>query len=164
MSVPQDSLGGPNLAAVYHDWFKGHAEAAGERPPKGEDEASSKDMQDIREGFAPLPPGSTCIFDLEPLPHGCEQLYWPTWHFELYDEHGTLRHQAMLNNEHPAEDGFVGIQAPESPSSVWTKSSGYRLICNFDPNAFTFKGYLEVSGEVGALKSGVTVIPWTARK
>ena len=158
----QDSLGGPNLAAIYHSWYTGHAEAAGERPPKGKDEATNQEKADVLAGHSPLPPGSTCILDLEPMPHGCEQLYWPTWLFKCLDDQGVVRFDGVLNNENHAIEGFVGIQSPDSPSGVWTKSSGYRLICHFDPLPFPAK--FEISGTVGGIDSGTLVLPWVSQK
>jgi hypothetical protein len=159
---PQNALGGPNLAAIYHTWYQGHAEAAGERPPKGEDEATAQEVADVRAGVNPLPPGATCIFDLEPMPHGCEQLYWPTWKFKCLDDQGVVKFEGVLNNENQAIPGFVGIQSPESPTSVWTKSSGYRLICSFDP--LPYPARFEISGTIGGIDAATLILPWVSQK
>lgn len=155
----QSALGGPNLAAIYHNWFEGHAAKAGEAH-KGSDEASAQDVVDVRSGKNPLPPGATLILDLEPLPHGCQQLYWPTWHFRALSEDGSVVAEGDLSNENHAVDGFVGIQAPDREEGVWNKSSGYRLICGLDDKLPKCK--LEISGEVGGIASKVTTIPWVS--
>lgn len=156
----QTGVSTPALAAVYHSWFMGHAEAAGERPPKGEDESSSQDLADIQEGKSPLPPSSHCIFDVEPLPHGCpREWYWPTWEFSFFNmDSGELVASGSLSNEGPVMTGYVGIQAPETPDSVWNKSSGYRLICYFEPLSFAAR--IEIKARLGSAVSGTKVIPW----
>lgn len=160
----QTGLSAPTRpTTAYHTWFLGHSEHAGEKPPRGEDEASTADVAAIQAGTQPLPPGAVCIFDVEPAPHGVPRtLYWPQWHFEAYaDGETTPRLKGVLSNENHAIPGFVGIQSPDRADGVWQMSSGYRLICGFDP--LPFKARFVFWAGFGDNVSEKSEIPWVSQ-
>lgn len=125
MSVPQTSLRGPSFATAYHDYFRGNP-AEGRNPG----EASYQECQNILLGLSPFPAHSHAIFDLDNEPRGSEPLYWPTWVFEFIDEAGSIFRKDILCNETP-EGEFGLIVGKDTPSSIWNRSSGYRLMLNF---------------------------------
>lgn len=159
----QVGLQDTTFTTAYHDWFWGHAEKAGECPPRGMDEASSAEIQKIKDGTLDLPHGSSCIFDTEPSPRDCEQtLYWPHWFFEAYDyDTGELRLTAELWPEHPAVDGFVGVTGNDTPTSPANTSSYYRIRVKFHP--LSFKARIVYWTGFGANISNKGVIPWVSR-
>lgn len=138
------SLEGVSWATAYHDYFKGDPV---DNRQKGE--TSYAEMDAISSGRVPLPSGCRLIFDVDNMPHGSDVLYWPTWYLDIYDK-DTLVTTVTLNNETPEND-IARIQGKDTPSSVWTRSSGYRLICVYE--GVDYISTLRVRAEVGGIKS-----------
>jgi hypothetical protein len=76
-------------------------------------------------------------------------LHWPTWTLSLYDA-GKLRDTVVLNNEAPEND-IARIQGKDTPSSTWTRSSGYRLVMVFEGASYIAE--LRLRAEVGGITS-----------
>jgi len=156
MSVPQTSLRGPSLATVYHDLFKGNPDEG-----RNKGESSFQEMQNMLLGLSPFPAHSHAIFGLDNEPRGSEVLYWPTWVFEFIDEAGSIFRKDILCNETP-EGEFGWIVGSDTPSSIWTRSSGYHLMLNFSgpPQRCSMR----VSAFVGNMQStNHLLFPWVSK-
>lgn len=158
---PQTGLNGVALTTIYHHWYLDH------KSP-GSDEANAEDIQAVKEGRAPLPPGARVMFDVEPAPHGAQQLYWwPNWEWEFKLADGRIIN-GVVNNVSKAIDGYVGLQSPDRPEGPWLHSYGHRAIFIFD-DMLASAG--NASAQVRAVYPGTSivsvdtmVIPWISPK
>lgn len=144
------------FTTAFHNWFKGDLEE-GKQPG----ESSSLEAEEIRRGRSPLPPESRIIVDADPQPPDCIEEVFPAFHVTLKDEETGEETREVLTREQPS-GALYAIQAADTPTSVYNRSNGHRiiLICPAPAHRSSMRfRWITASGK----ESNEVLIPWCAR-